>query len=119
MNYIEFEVGGKLRGFKFGVGALGDILKELDTDIKGYGEMLISNRYKSVPTTLFHGHKHDCWRKQLPITFTRFDVDDWLEDLPKGVYNDNIAQVENIIVQQATKHIGHLLEEVEGGEKKN
>lgn len=119
MNYIEFEIGGKLRGFKFGVGFLGDILEFLDTDIVGLGKSISKNPFKATPAILFFGHKRECERKGVPVTFTLDDVNDWIEELKGGLNNENITQCGIIIVNELRKHLSHLTNEEDTGEKKN
>lgn len=118
MNYIEFEIGGKLRGFKLGLGFLGSVLKELDTDITGFGNTMVSNPFLSVPTILYCGHYHDCKRKGVPVTFELYDFEDWVEEMPRGVNNENFVGVVNIVVEAIKMHLPQVEVSEEDNSKK-
>lgn len=105
MNCIEFEIGGKLRGFKFGLKFLGDILEHFDTDIVGFGEMLDSNPFKTRPAILYFGHLADTQRKGHPLTFSFDDVMDWVEDLEGGVSNPNVISAIMLVLESVKIHI--------------
>lgn len=117
MYYKEFEIGGKVRGFRFGLGFLGDILEHFDTDIMGFGELLTKNPYKCVPNVLYYAHQRDCEKKEIPFDVKKSDVIDWIDEIENGVNNKNIVEALRLIVDVVKKH----LPKVEGseGEKKN
>ena len=95
MNYIEFEIGGKLRGFKFGLGFLGDIQKHFDVDFDAMQKMTLKNPILFLPAMLYYGHKHSVIRKRQPITFELYEFEDWMEDLKGGITNENIMNAVN------------------------
>ena len=119
MNYIEFEIGNKSRGFKFGLGFLGDVLDYLDTDLAGFGEMMTKNPFKCIPLILYFAHKRDLERKEQPIDFKLIDVEDWVDDIGNGFNNDNIVESLRIVIKTIQKHLPKAAEQDGKGEKKN
>ena len=105
MNYIEFEIGGKLRGFKAGLGFFGDVLDHLKLELHEFGTMLVKNPFKAMPAMLFFMHLHDCNRKGFSTDFTIDDFEDWIEELPSGVSNKNLEKTAVMVIQNATKHL--------------
>lgn len=118
MNKLEFEIGGKNRGFIIGLGFLGDMLIHFDTDIQGLGRMAVNNNiFALCPSVVYYGHKHYCISNRLPIDFTIYDVEGWFMDLDKGMFNDNVQQLLTMMTETLSKHLGHLVGE-EGESKK-
>ena len=117
MNYIEFQVGGKLRGFKFGIGFLGDILKHYDTDLQGFGNIVSKNPFSVLPALLFYGHYHDAIRKGATIDFTIYNVEDWVDLVDDPLNDKNFVSA----IQRCIDSIVRYLPKAEEGEeqKKN
>lgn len=105
MNHIQFEIGGELRGFRMGVGFLGDVLDYLKVDIVEFGDMVVKNPFKLQPAILYYAHYHDCKRKSLPTDFTIEDVEDWIEEVESGVFNENILKASVILHDSLVKHL--------------
>ena len=118
MNYIEFEIGEKLRGFKLGLKFLGDILEHYDTDIVGFGELLDNNPFQTRPAILYFAHLADVQRKNQPVTFTLNDVIDWVDELEGGISNDNVIQTVMLVLESVKKHIPKSDEPVSEDEAK-
>lgn len=92
MNYIKFEIGGKTRGFKFGLGFLGDIQNHFNIDLVQMHQMIEKNPLLFLPAMLYFGHKHDCIRNHEPIDFELFHFEDWIVEMDKGVSNENLLK---------------------------
>lgn len=118
MNYIEFEIGGKSRGFHLGLGFLGDILKYLDVDMVGFGNLLTKNPYLSVPTILFLSHKQFELRKGKVLDVNIYDVEDWIENEKGGVYSKNIESLLELLLDTVMKHLPKTEDESGGNEQK-
>ena len=120
MNYIEFEIGGKLRGFKFGLKFLNDILAHYDVDIIGLGEMMDKNPFGTRPTILYYGHVAHCKGKGTPVTFTEENVFDWVDEIPNGISNASIISAIQIVIESIRGHLPAVegQEEEEGPKKK-
>jgi len=93
MNTIEIELGGKLRTFIFGLGFLGEILDYLNTDVKGLGEMMERNPFKTIPAILYFGHKSELETTKRVVDFTFNDVCRWLEELEGSYSHPDIEKV--------------------------
>lgn len=105
MNYIEFQIGGKLRGFKCGTKFLSDILSELDTNLFDLGHQLDTNPFKTRPLVVYFAHLSDCQRKSIPVTFDKDEVYGWFDDLDNGISNDNVVQLINVLIKSIKSHL--------------
>ena len=105
MNQVIFEIGGEERGFKIGLGFLGDLLKHYDTDIMGVGHMMVKNPYDMTPTVLYHSHRHYCLRNSKVIDFSIYDVQDWVESLKDPMNDPNIEHLLKILVDDIKKFL--------------
>lgn len=119
MNYIEFQIGGKLRGFRFGLKFLSDLFADLNVGFDGLGKLIDENPFKSRPAVLYHAHVNHCKSKGIPITFTQDDVYEWLETLPSGVSNDNVVQCTINVLESIKAHLPKTEEVEPQDEKKN
>lgn len=120
MNYIEFNIGKKDRGFKFGLGFLGDIIAHYGTSLTGLGRIMVDNPYSIAPACLYFGHYHDCVRKGLPIDFTIYDAQDWMDELPEPLNDKNVAGAISRVVDTITRYLPKPVDgEDTDDEKKN
>ena len=109
MNKIEFEIGGKKRGFIVGLAFLGDMLNHFETDINGLGKMMQKNNIFAIcPTSVYYAHKHYCISNKQPVDFDIYEVEDWFVGLENGMLNKNVQELLSMIVTTLTKHLGHL-----------
>jgi hypothetical protein len=108
MNFIQFKIGGKPRGFKLGLGFLGDVLNHYDTDLQGFGRMAVRNPFSLTPAILYYAHKHECIRKGKPIDFELHDVEDWIEEMPKTLSNPDIEKLMILMMESIKKHLPQL-----------
>ena len=119
MNYIEFQIGGKLRGFKFGIGFLGDILKHYDVDIIGFGDLISKNPFSVLPAILYYGHYHDIVRKGGAIDFKLYTVEDWVEDIENPMNDANMVSVTERCINSVIKYLPKNENKAVEGEKKS
>ena len=105
MNRLQFEIGGKVRGFKIGLGFLGDLLNHYETDMMGLGAMMVRNPFSATPAILFYAHKHDCINNGDVIDFKINDIEDWIEDLPDMLRNENIESLLMLLMDSVKKHL--------------
>lgn len=121
MNAVEFEIGGKTRGFKFGLKFLSDILGHYDVDMGGLGVLMDKNPFAVRPTILYLGHKSYVQSKSMPVTFTEDEVIQWIEDLDNGISNENVIYCVTLVIEAVRSHLPKM-EEVANenkDEKKN
>ena len=84
-NFVEIEIGGKTRAFRFGMEAIGDIQEHLDLDIGGIGRMSIRNPFKIVPVIFFYGHSYETKERGRLVDFTISDFAKWVSEF-EGTY---------------------------------
>lgn len=105
MNYIEFQIGGKLRGFKFGIGTLGDILLHYNFGLVELIGLLNKNLFSATPTMLYYAARFHSLSKGEPVTFTLQDFSLWLDDIEDPLNDKNIAAAMGVLVTSITKHL--------------
>lgn len=105
MNQLIFAIGGKERGFKLGLGFLGDILKHYDTDLMGLGKLMVKNPYDLTPTILYYAHIQYCARNSQVVDFNLYDVQDWVEGLDDPMNDKNIEAVLKLLIDTIKKYL--------------
>lgn len=105
MNYLEFKIGDAKRGFRLGLGFIGDILRHYDTDMVGFGDLMVKNPFSATPAILFYAHKQDVIRNGGVVDFKLHDVEDWIESLPNTINNSNIENLLIILMESIKKHL--------------
>ena len=89
---VEFELGGKLRKFSFGLECLGNVFERLDVDISTIGHFMLKNPFKATPAILYEAHKSAVEDGEKPVDFTYKDVCNWLDDLEGGINNKDVEE---------------------------
>lgn len=118
MNYIEVEIGGKKRGFTFGLGFLGDILEYFNTDVVGFVRLTESNPFKAVPAILYFAHRYTVRKNGGAVDFELIDVDGWIEELENSYANEKVDTILGVLIESMKKHIPGLAEISEEPKKK-
>lgn len=78
-NYISVELGGKVRGLKFGVRAILTAAKMLNISLS---ELKFDfSDFKTQATVIYCGLVSNCALKREDIDFTIEDVEIWADDL--------------------------------------
>lgn len=116
MNYIELEIGGAKRGFRFGLGCLGEMVHELGIDVSELDDFLTKNPIKGIPTLVYHGAKYEVRRMGDEVDFTIYDVYDWIEDLEGGINDAKIATLIDVFTKSLSKDVPKV--EGDGAKKK-
>ncbi len=104
-NFIEIEIGGKVRAFRFGLKAIGDMQHDLGLSLIQLGRELIDNPFRVVPSILYHGHKYETQRRKQQVDFTSDDFSEWLEDFDGTYAHPKINDVLQVFVDSTAKYI--------------
>ena len=117
MNYLQFEIGGKKRGFKFGLKVIGDCIRHSDQDPVAFMGSITKNRFESIPVILYYAHKYNEEKKGEIIDFTLFDVYDWVEE--EGLMNEKLDDVTKFFIKSLYDNVPTMKEELdkEGNEE--
>ncbi len=119
MNSIKFEIGGKEREFILGLGLIGDLLKYHETDFEGLSQLYTTNNIFALgPPTVFYAHKHAVRKAKGVVDFDIYDVEEWIEEIDKGVLNDNIQQLMVLFYETLSNHLGKIMADADKGPKK-
>lgn len=125
-NFIEITIGGELRAFRFGLGAIGNLQNDLGLDIAGIGAEAIGNPFRLVPAILYHGHAYETKRRSEEVNFTKDSFADWLEDFEGTYAHPDIDRVLTVFFESLTAYIPgakeakeKMEEEVKKAEKKS
>jgi hypothetical protein len=65
--------------FHFGMGFLGELLDDLDTDIEGVMEKVNKNPFKMIPIIMFGAAKYGFERKDEECKYTLYDFIDFID----------------------------------------
>lgn len=92
---IEFEIGGKVRKFSFGLEVLGWIQAEAGIDLTNLkeGTSDTSLYFILIKPLILLGNKREVEKEGKRIDYTYDDVEQWL--LEKGVYHEDIIGLWN------------------------
>lgn len=119
MNYIEIEIGGKKRGFRFGLGFLGNILDHFNMDIAEFGQLMSRNPFKAIPSILYFAHEYEVKRMGDVPDFTIIDFEMWVEDMPNGYADEKVEAALNVLLESMRKNVPGLKQaEAEQAKKK-
>ena len=105
MSVIEKTIGGEKRAFRFGLGFLGEILDELDTDISGFGAKLVKNPFKVVPLILYYSYKSECEIQSRTLDITLGDVYNWLEKYEGSYSHPDVNDILELMMDSVMKYI--------------
>lgn len=119
MNEIEFEIGGKVRRFKLGLGFLGELLSHFDTNMMGLGRIMVNNPFSTTPAILYLSHKSYCMLNAVPVDFTLQQVEVWIEELEDWQNDKNIEALLGVLFESIQKYIPQQKGEGAKDEKKN
>ena len=103
MNYIELEIQEKKRGFKLGLGFLGELLEVMDIDVSELQTKLGKNPFKIIPLMMFNAYKYDCERKGNTMELSQNDFIDYVED--KGFESSEIMGFINTFTKSMVKDV--------------
>lgn len=103
-NFIEIEIGGKIRAFRFGLEVIGDIQEHLDVDVTGLGRLSIKNPFKLVPVIFFYGHSFETKERGRLIDFTISDFAKWISEFDQTYAHPEIDGVLTVFFDAVIKY---------------
>ena len=80
MKSIVLNIGGQDRTFHFGLGFLGNLLEETNTNMVDFDEKRLANPFKWVPLMMFHSCAWGRIRDGKTVDFTLQDMINWIDD---------------------------------------
>lgn len=108
MKSITLNIGGQERIFYFGLGFLGNLLEETDTNMADFDEKRLSNPFKWIPLMMYHSCAYGCIRENKDVDFTLQDMINWIDDTTVETlqkFNDGFVNslVKNVPIQEDSK----------------
>lgn len=115
MNYIELEIGGEKRGFRFGLGCLGEMLDVLNIGMDDLQAYINRNPIKGIPVAIYCAAKCHLEDKDQKPDFSKNDVSDWILELEGGIGGPDVEK----LMGEFAKSLENLTgAEIEEGPKK-
>ena len=111
INFIEFEIGGKKRGFKFGLKVIGDCIKYSNQDPTAFMQSIVKNRFESVPVILYYAHKYHTEKNGEIVDFNLFDVYEWVEE--EGLMNEKLDKVTQFFIRSLYDNVPTMKAELD------
>ena len=98
MKQITLNIGGKDRVFYFGLGFLGRLLDETNTNMTDFDKLRMENPFKWIPLMMFHSCAYGYIREGKEPDFVLQDVINWIDDVDVDVLHKfNTGFVESLI----------------------
>lgn len=79
-NFVQLEINGEPKGFKFGLGFLGRFLEATGIKVDEMGEAIESNPFKTLPIMVYESHRYNEERAKREFTLTLDDIIDWIDE---------------------------------------
>lgn len=80
MKSITLNIGGQDRVFHFGLGFLGNLLEETNTNMVDFDEKRLANPFKWVPLMMFHSCAYGYIREGKEVDFTLQNMINWIDE---------------------------------------
>ena len=103
MNLVRLAIGGKTREFHFGLGFIGKMLEETNTNMVDFDRLKIENPFKWIPLMMYHSLVYACNRKGEEVDFDLYDVTDWIDELPAD--SNVLLDFNNAFTQSLVKNV--------------
>jgi len=104
MKKINLHIGGKYRDFYFGLGFLGRLLDETNTDMSDFDRLRVANPFKWLPLMMYHSCSYGYVREGKDPDFVLQDVINWIDDSTVEVLQSfNTAFVNSLIKDVPTQ----------------
>lgn len=104
MKKINLHIGGQYRDFYFGLGFLGRLLDETNTDMSEFDRLRAANPFKWVPLMMFHSCSYGYIREGKEPDFTLQDVINWIDETDVATLQSfNTAFVNSLIKDVPTQ----------------
>lgn len=98
MKKITLNIGGKERDFYFGLGFLGRLLDETETNMADFDRLRAENPFKWVPLMMFHSCAYGYVREGKQPDFTLQDFINWIDESAVETLHDfNTGFVNSLI----------------------
>jgi len=104
MKKINLHIGGQYRDFYFGLGFLGRLLDETNTDMSDFDRLRTANPFKWIPLMMFHSCSYGYIREGKEPDFTLQDVTNWIDETDVSILQSfNTAFVNSLIKDVPTQ----------------
>jgi len=104
MKKINLFIGGKYRDFYFGLGFLGRLLDETNTDMSDFDRLRVANPFKWLPLMMFHSCSYGYVREGKEPDFVLQDVINWIDETDVSTLQSfNTAFVNSLIKDVPTQ----------------
>lgn len=104
MKQITLNIGGKDRVFYFGLGFLGRLLDETQTNMQDFDRLRMENPFKWIPLMMFHSCAYGYIRENKTPDFELQDVINWIDDTDVSTLQSfNTAFVNSLIKDVPTQ----------------
>jgi hypothetical protein len=80
MKSIILNIGDQDRIFYFGLGFLGNLLEETNTNMVDFDEKRLANPFKWIPLMMFHSCAWGFVRENKSVDFTLQNMIEWIDD---------------------------------------
>jgi len=104
MNLVRLNIGGKTREFHFGLGFIGKMLEETNTNMVDFDRLKIENPFKWIPLMMYHSLVYACNRKGEDVDFDAFDVSEWIDEAG-GIGSQVVVDFSTAFFQSLTKDV--------------
>ena len=101
MNYIQIEIDGVKRGFKFGVWVLGELIKKEGLQIQSLHDSIESNPIEFYVNVMYYGALWNCSRSKTEPDFDKEDVFEWV-DLLGGLGSEELLKIQEVFSQSVS-----------------
>lgn len=68
------------KDFHFGIGFLNELIDNTELDLYQIDEKLAKGDISIIPNMIYYSHLYACKRKDIDVTFNKYDVNDWIDD---------------------------------------
>lgn len=116
-GYIKLNVGGKDRGFKFGLWVISQTIKSLGCSLETIQEEMKSNMLDGSAALMYNAARYACMKDKEVIDFVEIDAYEWIEEL--GGFNGERMQQLFQVFLDSMRAIGGDETEPKSTEKKN
>ena len=99
----RINIGGKERGFSFGLGFLGELLEETNLSIEEVGEKMQKNPFKWIPTIMFYSTKYHDESTDLEVDYTKLDIINWIDEI--GIGSDQVTLFMKSFIESLSKGV--------------
>jgi len=104
MKKINLFIGGKYRDFYFGLGFLGRLLDETNTDMSDFDRLRVANPFKWLPLMMFHSCSYGYVREGKEPDFVLQDVINWIDETDVSTLQSfNTAFINSLIKDVPTQ----------------